>query len=423
MTAPGRSGPAVDATSVDATSGMGSATWLAERALLGALLRRPERTTRLDGWLSASDFADPQHRAVFTAIAGLHRAGEMRAITADPAVLAAPDEATSRGTTTNVLAVREALHSGRFGTVEVTSYPELLTDLYAAGSSAGGEHFLRYGQMVVEMSARRQLEGWGVRLELAATTPQTAEGELAALQATREAMMAELTTLARQVLQGREQDGMVGGFVGAAEAPVIQPSAPLPPKLVERAERHVIHAVIADPRWREEGLLDRLRPEDFASQAHANTWRAIQAVAKRGEPVDPVTVAWEAEVVAQNPRSGFRAEDRAVLSAVELSGMSTAPTGDTGRMISTIARSSLTKLAREARQEIAQAAADRGRGVQDALATGRAAGERLEEHASRLGGTPAKPAELSPMARRLAGERDPATITAPAPTPGVPRAR
>jgi len=56
----------------------GSATWLAEQTVLGALLHRPERIIALNPWLHPHDFADPQHHAVFATIQGLHAAGELQ---------------------------------------------------------------------------------------------------------------------------------------------------------------------------------------------------------------------------------------------------------------------------------------------------------------------------------------------------------
>ncbi|WP_026316738.1 DnaB-like helicase N-terminal domain-containing protein [Actinokineospora enzanensis] len=416
MTAPDRPGPDLTAWTQSAT---GTATWMAERAVLGALLRRPERIAEMSTWLSAQDFVDPQHQGVFATIEGLHAAGELRPIAAEFTALSDLDEATQQAMTRNVLAVQDALVSHRFAeTYGVTR--TLMPDLYIAGAGAGPAQYNRYGQMVVEMSVRRQVEQWGVRMEQASLAEPAAEGDIAALQGTREAMMENLSDLTVQIRRSR---GDITSRIESnpAEAPVVVPTAALPPRLVERAERQVIQAVLADPQVQESGLLQRLRPEDFtASKAHENTWRAIQAVAERG-PVDPILVAWEAEVLAADPRHGYRAEDRVALGAAELSSMSTEPVGDVGRAVSTVARSALARHARLAQQEIQKAVGDRRLGVAETVATANDVGEELEQNAERLVGVDRKPKE-SAISRMLSGERS--TVGGAQPDPAArPRTR
>lgn len=418
MTAPGRLGPDLSAR---AQSAPGTATWGAERAVLGALLRRPERIAEMATWLGAHDFADPQHHGVFATIEGLQAAGELRPIAAEFTSLSDLDEATQQAITQNVLAVRDALETQRFTTEVYGSYRELMPELYVAGAGAGPQQYIRYGQMVVEMSVRRQVESWGVRMEQAALAEPVETGDIAALQGTREAMGDNLALLS---IQARRSRGEITGRIESnpAEAPAVASTAALPSRLVERAERQVIQAVLADPQWRRSGLLARLRPEDFtASKTHENTWRAIQAVAGRDGPFDPILVAWETEVQAADPRRGFRAEDRMALGAAELSSMSAEPVGDVGRAVSTVARSGLARHARLARQEIQKAAADRRVGVAETVATANDVGEELEQHAERLIGVDRKPKESS-IARMLAGERS--TVGGAQPDPVTrPRAR
>jgi replicative DNA helicase len=277
----------------------------------------------------------------------------------------------------------------------------LVAELVKTGASAA--HYVRYGQMVREMSFRRQVEMLGVRMEQVAASEQTAVGDLGTWRATREAMLQQLADFVRQV---QRADGATFGRIENSPGimPVPPPSAPLPARLVARAERHLVHAVIADAQWRDSGLLDRLRPDDFTSPAHANTWKAVQTLVECKEPVDPVLVAWQAEVqVAGLPSSG-PARQAALLDAAELDGMAATPDGDTVRMIAVVTRSALTRLATQAREQIQQTAGDRGLTTRQVIATVEKALTGLDEQAARLTG-PAPAAVPTALQSRLAGGR------------------
>jgi replicative DNA helicase len=78
--------------------------------------------------------------------------------------------------------------------------------------------------------------------------------------------------------------------------------------LVHRAERHLLHLAVHSGTNVD---LD-LTPQDFQSSRHANTWRAIQQLRDRGEPVNYVSVF-------QETRSPF--PHQPVLSDKQLTGM------------------------------------------------------------------------------------------------------
>jgi hypothetical protein len=410
MTTPGRRGPAFSARG---SSGPGSSTWHAERALLGALVRRPERIDHLSEWLQSRDFADPEHQGVFATVAGLHARGVLRPVPETAPVSGDVEIATQQAIARNVLALRDALATRRFTDVVYGSLPDLLPQLYRAGSGLHAAQYTRYGQMVLEMSARRQIEDWGVALERAAGPDMTTDNDVTALEVTQ---MSIVDNLARLDIRVRRSEGQaVGQLDGIVSAvPVAPVSSTLPHAMVERAERRVIHAVLSDdPQWRESGLLQRLRPEDFvASPAHRATWCAIQAVAASGVPIDPITVAWQAETAVE----GDGTPGQPALSPAELATMREAPTGDVGRAISTVTRSALAHHARHARQEI-QAATDRGNDVATAITAAQETAGLLGEHAERLATTTRA---SSPLTRRLAGEN---TAVAPALPPSLRRAR
>jgi len=394
MSTPATTEPHRGTTAATPNSADGSAVWLAERALLGALLHNPHRTTELNPWLHAHDFADPAHQAIYTTIGGLHDAGQLH-----PTNRSTPQDGQRHAITQNVLAVRDALRTQR-GTagVEYIGYDQLV-ELYQAGSAATTAQYIRYGRMILETSIRRQLHTWAIHLEHAVTA-ETDHTPLPRAATTRQ--LAALTT---QALQPNE---LAINPLATSPPPNIldTPPAQLPSKLVERAERHLIHAVIADPHPRHTSLLELLHPEDFvASTAHANTWRAIQTLARRGDPIDPVTVASETEPLTSDPSQRLAARDLAT--------MRTPPHGDTHRAIATVARSALTNHARRARLGIQQAAADRRHTLHDALTTVHAIGTELEQHTTRLARV-TQPDQPSSIRQVLDGER-PAVPAIPLP--------
>lgn len=132
-----------------ASSRTGGTTRLAERAVLAALLYRPDRLADLELWLRAGDFADPQHAAVYATIAGLRAAGELRSLNAAEASLLDPAIRTTIRSTIlgNVLAVQEALQVGR---LTETPLPHVgVRELLDAVPTDGADLHVRYGQMGV----------------------------------------------------------------------------------------------------------------------------------------------------------------------------------------------------------------------------------------------------------------------------------
>jgi replicative DNA helicase len=62
-------------------------------------------------------------------------------------------------------------------------------------------------------------------------------------------------------------------------------------------ERLLLAAATAHP----EDLAPRgwLRPEDFSSALHQGLYRCLTAMARRGDPIDPLTVLWQAQQHAE----------------------------------------------------------------------------------------------------------------------------
>jgi replicative DNA helicase len=121
-----------------------SLTTRAERAALGAMISNPDHFARL-AYLTADDFADPRHQAVYT---GLARA------------IDAPDLATG-GWHAAI-----STHAGPLVT------GQLIDDL--VGACPVVAHGAAYGALVVEASVQRQLARRGYQLaDLGENWPRT----------------------------------------------------------------------------------------------------------------------------------------------------------------------------------------------------------------------------------------------------------
>jgi replicative DNA helicase len=384
-------------TAVGTARRTGGATGLAERAVLATVLCRPERLAELERWLRAGDFADPQHAAVYTTIAGLRDAGQLRPINARASLR---DADARSAILDNVLAVQEALHTGRFTDAPLAHVR--VHDLLDAAPIDGPDLLVRYGQMVLESSARRRLQDWAVYFVQPTRAPQYG-ADTREFATIHDGLVNDLADFQQRSAHSTashvgatfaELDGMDTPTQG--ESLVIPAAAPAH-KLVERAERDVLTAVLSGTTDQHHSLRDRLEPGDFtASPRHAATWRAIQAVARRGEPVNAITVAWEAERLPP--------ADGPALSAEELVDLTAAPVPDSlRRQATTIARASLYHRVQRAGDHLNRAAHDHSRSVDQLLSSAQDTAVNLREHASRLIGQHAPAATASRIAQHLDG--------------------
>ncbi|MFI6289317.1 DnaB-like helicase N-terminal domain-containing protein [Streptomyces sp. NPDC051018] len=231
----------------------------AEQALLGALLLDPNRLKTI-GPLSPDHFASPAHTAVFAAMTDL-TAPTPAVHTAEPAWITA------------VHAHARARAPGLQPT-----YLHTLVNLCPVP-----EHAPAYARMVRADHARRTLRAQAEYLVQAATDPTTPDPAATAL--------ARADTLAGFL------DELAGRF---PPHPGSLPRTPLPPP-PERdggdeaayEERVLLACAVARPqaltamRW--------LHADDFAIPLYGRLFRCVAQLAHRGDPVDPVTVLWEAQ--------------------------------------------------------------------------------------------------------------------------------
>ena len=131
---------------------------LASAAVLGAVLWDPRRLREVMDWLEPDDFLHPVHRAIYATVTGLVAAGEP----------------------VNLMRLPAALASGRFHEVHVDpSEPgplgaaalHTLLAFTPATPPRGGRYdeqprseHVRYAQLVLEASVRRQVHAAGVRI-------------------------------------------------------------------------------------------------------------------------------------------------------------------------------------------------------------------------------------------------------------------
>ncbi|WP_328297290.1 replicative DNA helicase [Streptomyces sp. NBC_00435] len=233
--------------------------YFAEQALLGGLLLDPHRIKTLSP-LGPDHFASAIHRAIFAAIA---------ALPAPSADLHAKEPVWI----TAVLA-----HARPHARGLTPSYLHAL-----AGACPNPAHAPSYARMVRSDHARRTVLLHAGLLVQAATDwglPDPATVVLSRADA--------LTTLL---------DQLAGSFPShPGSLPRTPPPAPpglqVEPEAASEEQLLLSTATaypeaLASMRW--------LRPEDFTTELYGGLYRCLTSLASRGEPVDKVTVLWEAQ--------------------------------------------------------------------------------------------------------------------------------
>jgi replicative DNA helicase len=236
----------------------------AEQALLGAVLLDPGQLAHL-GWLQPAHFHRPLHAALFTAARTTHARGHPAASTP--------------------------------GSVPLTWVTDVLTETarHVPGGDAAYAHTLVsacprpahapvYGRMVLEGAIHRTVTEHATRLRQTAREAAGHGGPEAAL-------------IQADVLAGVLDDLARAWGSDPTPAPPDHPypAAPQPPGPSPAAadDEQALLAILAN---RPGGMDDVtwLRPGDFTTPAHQHLFRCLAALHHRGEPIDPLTVLWEA---------------------------------------------------------------------------------------------------------------------------------
>ncbi|MEE1797416.1 DnaB-like helicase N-terminal domain-containing protein [Streptomyces sp. JV176] len=234
--------------------------YYSEQALLGALLLEPHRHRDVTG-IGAGSFSYAAHGAVFTAIS----------------TLPAPDPVQHAQNTTwlnQVLAAAREQARGLTG-------PYLHTLISACPQP---RHAAAYARMVEADHARRTLRGQAQHLAQTAIDPT--------LPHPVPKVFAEADALAEIA------HNLGVRFPPRPGSPPRAPAPPPHPHLDSRKEaldeeRLLLATATTHPaeieqmRW----LTDR----DFTDPLHGGLWTCLTSLNRRGAPIDPVTVLWEAQ--------------------------------------------------------------------------------------------------------------------------------
>ncbi|GAA1070006.1 DnaB-like helicase N-terminal domain-containing protein [Kitasatospora nipponensis] len=364
----------------------------AEQAVLGAVLLDPGQLASL-AWLEPGHFYRPTHRALFAAMRDLHHAGQP--------VLVAKGNVPLDWVAGAVAQASRNVHG---------LSPSYTHTLIAACPRT--RHAAMYGRMVLEGAIHRTITEHAVRLHQAARA-DALRGEVDDALHQADVLAGVLSELARRW--------------GTQPRPTARPSAETPapvPAVGERVfqdEQLLLEVLTNQPRAMDE-VIGWLRPADFADHAHGQLYRCLGALRHRGEPIDEVTVLWEAQ------RRGLLADGTLTPDAVR-DLCAGAGAGSAEYLGEQILRSSLTRTAATSATAIRAAAEN------EALAPGQLISHalhalcRLDEVRTRWRAATAPPASttaqspLSPTARVAAAQARSRSLqpTSRAPAPATAR--
>ncbi|WP_411574822.1 DnaB-like helicase N-terminal domain-containing protein [Streptomyces fradiae] len=230
-----------------------------EQALLGALLLDPRHLGDVTG-IRADSFSTAAHAALYAAINALPPPD--------------PDEHAKNTTWLN-----QVLASGREQARGLTaSYLHTLIQV-----CPWPRHAPAYARMVEAEHARRRLRAAAEHLV------QTVHD--ASLPHPVQTVLAEADALASVV------DDIASRFPPRAGVLPRTPASPpaIVPDYAEAAEEEQLLLATATAHPADLESVRWLLPEDFTQPLHAGLWQCLTTLTRRQEPVDPVTVLWEAQ--------------------------------------------------------------------------------------------------------------------------------
>ncbi|MEU9074562.1 DnaB-like helicase N-terminal domain-containing protein [Kitasatospora sp. NPDC048538] len=237
----------------------------AEQALLGALLLSPGQLDSVAPWLDPGHFYRPAHAALYEVLLTQRAAGHL-GLTED--------------------ASKEQLRDWALGAMSAAAKASRgFTPGYGATLMAAcpvSRHASAYGRMVLEGAIRRRVHESAHRLQYAART--------GSLERTL-----ELTGALREAI-----NEMAGSWRSLDERPRPLPG-PWPLELTEVVREKTLQhesAMLSSVTALPDGLVEItrwLRPADFLDAGHRAVYKALTALAHRSEPIDQLTVLWEAQ--------------------------------------------------------------------------------------------------------------------------------
>ncbi|MCX4480991.1 replicative DNA helicase [Streptomyces cellulosae] len=230
-----------------------------EQALLGALLLDPHRLDDVSG-ITADSFSTAAHAALYGAISTLPRP--------DPAEHAKNTKWLDRVLTAGREQARGLTATYLHSLIQVCPWPR---------------HAPAYARMVEAEHARRRLHTAAERLI------HTVHD--VSLPHPVHTVLTEADALAAVV------DDIANRFPPRAGAlpRTTEPSPPAAPDHTEAVEEEQILLATATAYPADIEVVRWLLPDDLTLPLHAGLWQCLTALAHRREPVDPVTVLWEAQ--------------------------------------------------------------------------------------------------------------------------------
>lgn len=240
----------------------------AEQAVLGSVLLDPSQLSHLD-WLAPDHFYRPVHQALFAALRKLQNDGH-------PALAAQKSVPLSW--------VTDAVD-------EASLHVRGLTAVYAhtlLSACPRPAHAPVYGRMVLEGAIHRSITEHAIRLHQAARA-DALQGEVEGTLHYADVLTGVLSDLAQRW-------GTEPRPVAPATPPATAPAAPSPVRADQVAEdERFLLAVLAERPKAMDEVVGWLRPGDFADPAHGQLYRCLGALHHRGEPIDRITLLWEAQ--------------------------------------------------------------------------------------------------------------------------------
>jgi replicative DNA helicase len=230
-----------------------------EQALLGALLLNPHRVDDVNG-ITADSFSTAAHAALYTAISALPRP--------DPAEHAKNTKWLDRVLATSREQARGLTSTYLHTLVQVCPWPS---------------HAPAYARMVEAEHARRRL--------LAAAEHLVHTVHDTSLPLTVQTVLAEADALAAVVDDIANRFPPRSGVLPRTPAP----PSDLAPDHTEATEEEQLLLATATARPDDIDAIRWLLPDDLILPLHAGLWQCLATLARRNEPIDPVTVLWEAQ--------------------------------------------------------------------------------------------------------------------------------
>lgn len=303
-----------------------------EKALIGSLLNDSTRRDELP-WLRAEDFTIPLCLAIWRHL----ESGN-------------PPHCQPL---TDLVDLSEALGRDYELHPRLRSPAELATLQFQAPEKPA---VVEYGRILVEATIRREVAAMGLQLEsLAAREPEQIIDRVADALTSLEGLDQRL-----KISMG-QRNGVGTDLIAAALSVCAdEPSPPAAPDAETHpaghdmdqriAEKAVIGAAVHDwPPGARAYVLESVRKSDFTDARAAATWQAVEHLTERAEPIDEITVAWQVLRARSLTGDGLTVQElRETRGSALFHEMGAA----------TLARSTLTRVADQAKIAISQCAQD-----------------------------------------------------------------